>query len=196
MTNSQSGWQTKLYSAVNILHVISRNLKELVTTFCVNLPLYKTTFKKEETRSRKSQSSKTGKNQRDNDKPWKSKDGHKLLAINIKLYLTKASQDSKLRPMLGSDSAFSHMSRIECLWRRTKDFSHLHSIWLMWSTACELAFSPFKRNFSSIGMSFWFAEKWEMDVWRLVICGIKVIKEVVLCMSQIRSQEVNETRKL
>ena len=33
---------------------------------------------------------------------------------------------------------FRRMSRIECKWGRTKDFSHLHSILLMWSTASEL----------------------------------------------------------
>ena len=30
------------------------------------------------------------------------------------------------------------MSRIECKWGRTKDFAHLHSIRLMWSTTSEL----------------------------------------------------------
>ena len=40
-----------------------------------------------------------------------------------------------LRP--GSDAVL-HMSRIECKWGRTKDFAHLHSIRLMWSTASEL----------------------------------------------------------
>ena len=40
-----------------------------------------------------------------------------------------------LRP---SSYAVLQMSRIECKWGRTKDFSHLHSIRLMWSTASEL----------------------------------------------------------
>ena len=43
--------------------------------------------------------------------------------------------DFFVRP--GSDAVL-HMSRIECKWGRTKDFAHLHSIRLMWSTASEL----------------------------------------------------------
>ena len=41
---------------------------------------------------------------------------------------------SGLRP---SSDAVLHMSWIECKWGRTKDFAHLHSIRLMWSTASE-----------------------------------------------------------
>ena len=44
-----------------------------------------------------------------------------------------------LRP---SSDAVLHMSRIECKWGRTKDFAHLHSIRLMWSTASELFLRP------------------------------------------------------
>ena len=43
-----------------------------------------------------------------------------------------------LRPGSG---AVLHMSRIECKWGRTKDFAHLHSIRLMWSTASKLGLS-------------------------------------------------------
>ena len=50
-----------------------------------------------------------------------------------------------LRP---SSDAVLHMSRIECKWGRTKDFAHLHSIRLMWSTASELGLS-LDINYSS-----------------------------------------------
>ena len=40
-----------------------------------------------------------------------------------------------LRP---SSDAVLHMSRVECQWGRTKDFSHLYSIRLKWSEASEL----------------------------------------------------------
>ena len=39
------------------------------------------------------------------------------------------------------------MSRIECKWGKTKDFAHLHSIRLMWSTASELGLrNPHSRS--------------------------------------------------
>ena len=49
-----------------------------------------------------------------------------------------------LRP---DSDAVLHMSRIECKWRKTKDFAHLHLIRLMWSTASELGlkFSSHKQ---------------------------------------------------
>ena len=52
---------------------------------------------------------------------------HLAAARRVKLW--------SLRP--GSDAVL-HMSRIECKWGKTKDFSHLHSIRLMWSMASEL----------------------------------------------------------
>ena len=64
--------------------------------------------------------------------------------------------DCTLRP--GSDAVL-HMSRIECLWGRIKDFSYLHSIRLMWSTASELSltcnfFSWAERNIKQIAVNF------------------------------------------
>ena len=41
------------------------------------------------------------------------------------------------------------MSRIECKWGRTKDFAHLHSIRLMWSTASELGLNYLIKDFIS-----------------------------------------------
>ena len=38
------------------------------------------------------------------------------------------------------------MSRIECKWGRAKDFSHLHSIRLMWSTASGLGLMIFSMK--------------------------------------------------
>ena len=53
---------------------------------------------------------------------------------------------ASIRP--GSDAVL-YMSRIECKWGRTKDFAHLHSIRLMWTTASELGL-----KFMSLFMSF------------------------------------------
>ena len=53
----------------------------------------------------------------------------------------------QLRP---SSDAVLHMSRIKCKWGRTKDFSHLHSIRLIWSTASELGLKQNKTNKSTL----------------------------------------------
>ena len=50
------------------------------------------------------------------------------------------SQPLAINLRLSSDAVL-HVSRIECWWGRTKDFSHLHSIRLTRSTASELGLS-------------------------------------------------------
>ena len=61
----------------------------------------------------------------------------------VDIKLSKICQShQKLRP---SSDAVLHMSRIGCKWGRTKDFSHLHSIRLMWSTASELGLSEWQK---------------------------------------------------
>ena len=70
-----------------------------------------------------------------------------IIAINYDLLVYLLSPLVTLRP--SSDAAL-YMSRIECKWGRTKDFAHLHSIRLMWSTASELGltFVKFRVQFA------------------------------------------------
>ena len=57
----------------------------------------------------------------------------------------------KLGVFRPSSDAVLHMSRIKCKWGRTKDFSHLHSIRLMSSTASELGLNYSSRPKLSLG---------------------------------------------
>ena len=67
---------------------------------------------------------------------------YQLKSIMIAMKVTKktviSETLSKVEILRPSSDAVLHMSRIECKWGRTKDFAHLHSIRLMWSTASEL----------------------------------------------------------
>ena len=71
-------------------------------------------------------------------KTWKVASVEHIGQFEIKFVETSRYLKRRGRKaFLGQVQTPYHMSRIKCKWRRTKDFSHLHSIRLMLNTASE-----------------------------------------------------------
>ena len=92
------------------------------------------------------------------------------------------SEAIETRPRRSSDAVL-HMSWIICYWGKTKDFSHLHSIRLMWSTASQWTWP---KTSNTEGVIHHKPLSYPRDIWPALDLAVQLSHHVLSFGSDLR----------